>query len=109
MTSAERMDNLYFDKNGIQILEGDLLKVFHFRKGRRTYYMYHIVVMEQLDFPEMTVMSAKDYWADKPHYRLYVLCNNPQRLYFDAEIIYKKNWKSNRKKIKIDTLITNKK
>ena len=40
MTLEKRKDNTYFDQTGKQILVGDLLKVFHFRSGKRNYYFY---------------------------------------------------------------------
>ena len=101
MTLEELKDNTYFDKKGRQIFEGDLLKVYHFRsgrKGRKIHYMYHVVVMEQTrDFP---VMAGRDYYAEKPHYRLYVTCNNDKRTYRDAEIIATKDWETKRLRIK---------
>lgn len=101
MTLEERKDNTYFDKKGRQIFEGDLLKVYHFRsgrKGKKVHYMYHVVVMEETrDFP---VMAGRDYYAEKPHYRLYVTCNSDKRTYRDAEIIATKDWKTKRLRIK---------
>ncbi len=39
------MSNPIYDKNGRQVFEGDLLKIFHFIGARRKkYYMYKIVV-----------------------------------------------------------------
>lgn len=99
MTLEERKDNTYYDKKGKQILVGDLLKVFHFYKGKRAQYMYHIVVME--DNENFPVMAAKDYWAEKPHCRLYSLCNNENRVHHNAEIIGVRDWQTKRKKIKI--------
>lgn len=99
MNLEGRKDNTYFDKNGLQILIGDLLKVFHFKSGRKTFYMYHVVVMEETgDFP---VMSVKDYYADKPHYRMYAVADNEQRYHSSAEIIGMQDYKTKRKKIKI--------
>lgn len=99
MTLEERKDNTYFDQSGKQILVGDLLKVFHFRSRNRNYYMYHVVVMEETkDFP---VMACKAHYADKPHYRMFVLANNYQRVYYDAKIIGERDWQTKRKKIKV--------
>lgn len=87
-----RKNNVYFDQKGKQILPGDLLKVYHFGSGNRTQYMYHVVVMEETqDFP---VMSARSYTAFKPHYRLYVLCDNDQRVYHGATIIKTHDWET---------------
>ena len=37
-----------YDRNGIPIYPGDLLRTFHFRGGPhgRNYYLYHVVVMD---------------------------------------------------------------
>jgi len=103
MTLEERKNNTYFDQSGKQILVGDLLKVFHFRSRNRNYYMYHVVVMEgtegsEKDFP---VIALKDYYAEKTHYIAYVVCNNKQRVYFDAKIIAMRDWETKRQKIKV--------
>ena len=99
MTLEERKDNTYYDQTGKQILVGDLLKVFHFRSRNRNYYMFHVTVMEETkDFP---VMACKEHYADKPHYRMYVVANNSQRVYLDAKIIGVKDWETKRKKIKV--------
>ncbi len=95
-----RKDNTYFDETGKQILVGDLLKVFHFRTRNKIHYMYHVVVMEDgKDFP---VMAARDYCAEYPQYRLYVPCDNEQRVFKSAKIIHEKDWETKRKKIKIN-------
>ena len=61
--------------------------------------MFHVVVMEETqDFP---VMSVKGHYADKPHCRMYVVANNPQRVYLNAKIIGEKDWQTKRKKIKV--------
>lgn len=94
-----RKNNTYFDKKGKQILVGDLLKVFRFRSRNRNYYMYQAVVMEDtMPFP---VMACKAYYADKPHYRLFQVCDNGQRVYFDAEIIAYKDVDTNSNRLKI--------
>ena len=99
MTLEERKDNTYYDQSGKQILVGDLLKVFHFMSRNRNYYMYHVVVMEETqDFP---VMSVKAHYSDKPHCRMYVVANNPQRVYLSAKIIGELDWQTKRKKIKV--------
>lgn len=98
MNLEERKDNTYFDKKGKQILVGDLLKVYHFSVGKRKHYMHQVVVLEDKnDFP---VFSLKDYTADKPHCRMYVVCNNPQRIFFGAEIIAVHDYQTKRKRIK---------
>lgn len=98
MNLEGRKNNTYFDGAGKEILVGDLLKVFRYNYGNK--YMYHVVVMEETsDFP---VMAARDYSAMKPHYRLYVLCDNEQRVYNGAKIISNTDFETKRKRIKIN-------
>lgn len=104
MTFEERKDNTYFDQTGKQILVGDLLKVFHFRSRKRNYYMYHVVVMEEIT--PFHVMALKAHYADKPHYRMFVVANNHQRVYKDAKIIAENDWETKRKKIKIVDIVS---
>lgn len=100
MNLEGRKNNTYFDQKGTQILVGDLLKVHHYGTGNQTRYMYHVVVMEAAyDFP---VMAARSYTAQNPHYRLYVLCDNKQRVYSTSKIISKKDWETKRQRIKIN-------
>lgn len=100
MTLEERKNNTYFDQTGKQILVGDLLKVFHFKSRNRTYYMYQVVVMEDagesLDSKKsFPVMSLKSYYAEKPHYRLYVVANS-QRVCLSAKIISQRDTETTR-------------
>lgn len=38
----------YFDKRGIEIKEGDILKFFHFQKSRRSsYYMWKVAIYDE--------------------------------------------------------------
>jgi len=99
MNLEGRKNNVYYDKKGVQILEGDLLKVWHFIGARRKVnYMYLVTVIEETkDFP---VMSLRDYHSDKPHCRLYVLCDNEQRMCKDAEIVDQRYWEKPRLKLK---------
>lgn len=99
-------DNIYYDQTGTQILEGDLLKVYHYTYRKRKQYMYHVVVMEETkDGP---VMSGKSHYADKPHYRIYACVDKETKIYKDAKIIDNKDWETKRMKIKIKKLgITN--
>lgn len=91
-------NNTYYDQTGKQILVGDLLKVFHFKNGKRIYYMYHVVVMEETkDFP---VMSVSAHWTTKPHCRMHVACNK-EKIYLDAKIISELDFETRRKRIKI--------
>lgn len=71
MNLEGRKNNIYYDQTGKQILVGDLLKVYHFGKGNRTQYMYHVAVMEETkDFP---VMALRCYTKDKPHYSVMLM------------------------------------
>ena len=98
MTLEDRQNNIYFDQSGKQILVGDLLKVYHYGHGNRTRYMYHVVVMEETgSFP---VMSLKGYNSNKPHCRMYVICNNSERIYVGAKIISEFDFQTKRQKIK---------
>ncbi len=100
MTLEERKDNTYFDKKGKQILVNDLLKIFHFKSRNKIYYMYHAVVMEETnDFP---VMAIQNYCSNKPHCRMYVLANNEQRVFKNAEIINTMDFQTKRQKIKVN-------
>jgi hypothetical protein len=94
-----RKNNVYFDQTGRQILVGDLLKVFHFKTGKRNYYMYHVAVMQETkSFP---VLAFKTHYGENPHYRAYVVANN-QRAILSSKIIAFRDWETKRQKIKID-------
>lgn len=98
-TLEQRMNNVYFDKTGKQILEGDLLQVFHFRTRKKIYYMYHVATMENTNnFP---VMGGRDYNSNKVHYRFYSVTRNEHRIYLEAKIIHEKDWQTKRLKIKV--------
>lgn len=105
MNLEGRKSNTYFDNTGKQILVGDLLKVYHYGRGNRTRYMYHVTVMEETkDFP---VMSIRDYNAVKPHCRMYVLCDNEQRVNYSAKIIHECYSEEKRQKIKVKSQTLN--
>ncbi len=93
-----RKSNIYFDKAGKQILDGDLLKVYHYGTGNRTRYMYHIVVIENTN--EFPVMAGRSLYSEKPHYRFYVVCDNDLRMYKTAKVIYEKDWQTKRLRVK---------
>jgi len=100
MNLEGRKSNIYYDETGKQILVGDLLKVYHYGNGNKTRYMYHVAVMEETqDFP---VMSIRHYNYIKPHCRLYVVCDNDNRMYYGAKIISEMfNGDTKRLKIKL--------
>lgn len=93
-------DNTYYDKTGKQILVGDLLKVYHFKSSNKTYYMYHVVVMEKMQ--DFSVMSVKAYYGDEPHCLMYVCADKKTRIYEGAKIVETKDWETKRKRIKIN-------
>ena len=51
----------YFDKNGREIKENDLLKIFHFKgvtnqgRGRKNYFLYKLVKLKE--------WKGKKYWT----------------------------------------------
>lgn len=99
MKDFDRFDNTYFDQTGRQILVGDLLQVYHFRTRRKIHYMHHVVVMEEAE--PSSVMALRSYEAEKPHYRMFNVAMNPQRVYHSAKIIDEYDWETPRKKIKV--------
>lgn len=78
---------IFFDKNFVEIQEGDLLKVFHFihYRRRRKVFMYHVVTFEEGYF------KGKSYHADKSHYFLFTV-SNKDNVITGAEVISKKGW-----------------
>ena len=62
--------------------------------------MYHVAVMDNRG--EFPVLSGKDYYnAETPHYRFYVVADNPDRVYADAKIINERDYQTKRLKIKL--------
>lgn len=41
------MSTPVYDKNGYQICKGDLLRSYHFGRGKGTRYLYHVAVEER--------------------------------------------------------------
>lgn len=106
LSLEQRKDNTYYDKNGKQILVGDLLKVFHFIGSRRKkHYMYQVAVMEDsnhsTDPSVFPVMSICSYLPNsKPHCRMYVAVNE-NRVYETAEIVQELDFETKRKRLKV--------
>lgn len=78
-----------------------------------------ITVAESIELTIQSLIqygSLHDHWAmawswgkdsttlDKPHYRLFVLANNEQRVYYDAKIISMHDQQTKRLKIKTQPL-----
>lgn len=98
MTLEERKDNTYFDQTGRQILVGDLLRVFHFKTKGKIHYHYVVVVMEEM--LSIPYMAFKDYYSDKPHCKMFIVCGNEKRMYKDAKIISEQDFETKRLKLK---------
>lgn len=87
----------YYDKNYLEIEEGDLLKVYHFKAPNRLYFMYQIAVLDN-----------KGYWKGKSyhvednevHYRLLSLANKETRVMPSVEIVCKENYWENEDKLR---------
>lgn len=82
----------YFDKNGKQIKEFAVLKVYHFLgvneqgRGRKHYYMYKWVRLKEF--------KGKKYWVawhltkgDGASYNLLAVADKQTRIIADAEIV----------------------
>lgn len=86
----------YYDETGLEIQEGDLLKVFHFRHCRRRekIYMYHIAILQE--------WSGKYWWAgkdynrsgEKGHYHLRAVADKETGIIRGTRIIASKNWEN---------------
>jgi hypothetical protein len=96
---SNRFENTYYDKDGKQILVGDLLRVDHFKNGNKMHYMYHVPVME--DTKDGQVMSLRSYYGVKPHVRMFVVSDELGWIY-NAKIISTLDFQTRRKLIKIN-------
>ena len=90
----------YYDKNGIEIEEGDLLKVYHFRHylRRRKIYMYQVAVWRE--YKGLYMWGGKDYNAEKAHYNLYAVADKGTGILKGYEIISKPNFETEETKRK---------
>lgn len=90
----------YYDQNGVEIEEGDLLKVFHFRhqNRKRKMYMYHVAILQESDKGYFW-WAGKDYLRkeNKGHYWLLAVANKENRIIRGYEIISKPNWENENK------------
>lgn len=88
----------YYDENGMEIQEGDLLKVFHFisYRRRKKEFMYQIVVLEEWN--GLYWWGAKDYYVpgDKGHYRLIAVAAKETGIIRGTQIIASKNYENKR-------------
>lgn len=76
--------NVIRDKNGVEIEEFDILKVFHFIGARRKrHYMYKMAVVREGRLYGSHLYSNEN----KPDYPLWTLFDSEQ-----YEIIQSKNW-----------------
>ena|ERR1700743_713253 len=79
----------YYDETGMEIREGDLLQVYHFRHYRRRQkkYMYHIAILQEQ--PEGYWWSGKEYnrSENKGHYWLKAVANKETGIIKGTRII----------------------
>lgn len=102
---SNEIEKCYFDCKGIEVREGDLVKVFHFLTGTEKrkikHYMYHVVVIEN------NLFGARHYsCGSKRHYWLKSFKSGEKRIISDIEIVYQTgedvvHFPSDRKKIKV--------
>jgi hypothetical protein len=105
--------SVYYDKNGVEIENGDLLEIFHFihYERRRKCYMYHVAILE--DYMGFSVWRGRDYNAPKSHYNLHAVADKETGFIWHARILSKPKWetsdqkrKEGRKRLKINTPTT---
>jgi hypothetical protein len=80
-------DRTYYDQNGVEIEEGDLLEVFHFihRRRNRKIFMYHVAVIRD-DY-----WAGRSYYDNKAHYWLKSVANKETGIIQGCRIIFKQN------------------
>jgi hypothetical protein len=82
------VEQSYYDQAGNEIMEGDLLRVWHFRGARRkVYYMYQIAVL--IERKGKTYWGGKDYHVpeNKNHYWLRAVANEETRQLMSALVV----------------------
>ena len=83
----------YFDKNGKQIKEFAVIKVFHFKgvndqgRGRKNYYMYKWVRLMEWNGIKYFVALHLSNADEKAFYHLRSVANKETRIIFDTEIV----------------------
>lgn len=84
----------YYDQEGVEIEEGDLLEVFHFihYRRRRKHYMYQVAVWQE--FNGLFMWGGKDYNADKAHYNLVACADKETGILRGYRILHKPNWET---------------
>jgi 23S rRNA maturation-related 3'-5' exoribonuclease YhaM len=83
----------YFDKNGNEIKEFAVLKIYHFKgvneqgRGRKHYYMYKWVRLKE--HKEKMYWIARHLTNDEPnnYFNLQVVANTETRIIENAEIV----------------------
>jgi hypothetical protein len=100
MTKEEQIDprerKCYYDEKGVEIGEGDLLKIYHFRHyiRKEKMYMYQIAILQESQGTFW--WAAKDYnrEGEKGHYWLKSVADKTTGIIHGTEIIYKKDYEN---------------
>jgi hypothetical protein len=77
------IDETYYDKNGLEIREGDLLKMYHFQRGRKKFYMYKYVDVAQGHFRACHYGKNDGPWLKA----LYTNSECGRRFLIDCEVV----------------------
>lgn len=83
----------YFDKNGKEIKEFAVLKVYHFKgvneqgRGRKIYYMYKWVRLIERKGKKWWVARHLTNADEKGYYNLSAVANQQTRIISDCEIV----------------------
>lgn len=90
MNQGAFKDATYYDEDGMEIQENDLLQVFHFihYRNRRKVYMYHVAVIED------GYWKGKEYHKNEGHYWLKSVADKQTGIIKGAKIVYKPDWEN---------------
>lgn len=94
ITADQAIREKLYDKRGVRIMPGDLLKVFHFVAAlrREKHYMYHVVIEEEHNGKLVLVGKSHNVTDDKRHYYLSTVA---KPIYRDAQIIATAKFENN--------------
>jgi hypothetical protein len=92
-TQPKDQEPCYYDECGNEIMEGDLLRVYHFRhyKRRKLCYMYHVAIL--VDDRGKLYWQGKEYHRNenKGHYNLRAVADPKTRVIHGTQIIDSKD------------------